>query len=271
MQNEVADIKEKYDLTEKEAQKKYYNELAAKIEYLSDGASAFLTEDTNTPENVSAIEEYVNKGGSLDNLEVASRIASKRGNVVNYVYDTKDPEGKTESGNVVTINLASDKFIGTVAIHEAIHTLGEDKTAKMYEAIKTTEWHKENADRITKQYEEAYKDRTNKDALIQEEIVARYMEQAINNPRAFLKSLEGKSGIADEVIAYFKGYNKYTKNLSKADKKTLNAVYNEYLAGLREDAATTKERRINNVKFSLKGINEWVFNSLYIYFYEKQT
>ena len=73
------------------------------------------------------------------------------------------------------------------------------------------------------------------------------------------------------VIAYFKGYNKYKKNLSKADKKTLNAVYNEYLAGLREDAATTKERRINNVKFSLKGINEWVFNSLYIYFYEKQT
>lgn len=194
-----------------------------------------MTEETNTPENVSAIEEYVNQGGSLDNLEVASRIASKRGNVVNYVYDTKDPEGKTESGNVVTINLASDKFIGTVAIHEALHTLGEDKTGKMYEAIKTTEWHKENADKITKQYEEAYKDRANKDSLIREEIVARYMEQAINNPRAFLKSLEGKSGIADEIIAYFKGYNKYTKNLSKADKKTLNAVYNEYLNALKEE------------------------------------
>lgn len=251
MQNEVADIKEKYDLTEKEAQKKYYNELAAKIEYLSDGASAFLTEETNTPENVSAIEEYVNKGGSLDNLEVASRIASKRGNVVNYVYDTKDPEGKTESGNVVTINLASDKFIGTVAIHEAIHTLGEDKTAKMYEAIKTTEWHKENADRITKQYEEAYKDRTNKDSLIQEEIVARYMEQAINNPRAFLKSLEGKSGIADEVIAYFKGYNKYTKNLSKADKKTLNGVYNEYLNALKEEKSERKTIGNREVMYDL--------------------
>ena len=252
MQNEVADIKEKYDLTEKEAQKKYYNELAAKIEYLSDGASAFLTEETNTPENVSAIKEYVNQGGSLDNLEVASRIASKRGNVVNYVYDTKDPEGKTENGNIVTINLASDKFIGTVAIHEALHTLGEDKTSKMYEAIKTTEWHKENADRITKQYEEAYKDRANKDALIQEEIVARYMEQAINNPRAFLKSLEGKSGIADEVIAYFKGYNKYTKNLSKADKKTLNAVYNEYLNALKEEKS---EKTTDGEKYSLIGKN----------------
>ena len=251
MQNEVADIKEKYDLTEKEAQKKYYNELAAKIEYLSDGASAFLTEDTNTPENVNAIEEYVNQGGSLDNLEVASRIASKRGNVVNYVYDTKDPEGKTENGNVVTINLASDKFIGTVAIHEALHTLGEDKTSKMYEAIKTTEWHKENADKITKQYEEAYKDRANKDALIREEIVARYMEQAINNPRAFLKSLEGKSGIADEVIAYFKGYNKYTKNLSKADKKTLNGVYNEYLNALKEEKSERKTIGNREVMYDL--------------------
>lgn len=220
------------------------------VEYLSDGASAFLTEDTNTPENVSAIEEYVNQGGSLDNLEVASRIASKRGNVVNYEYDTKDPEGKTESGNVVTINLASDKFIGTVAIHEALHTLGEDKTSKMYEAIKTTEWHKENADRITKQYEEAYKDRANKDSLIREEIVARYMEQAINNPRAFLKSLEGKSGIADEVIAYFKGYNKYTKNLSKADKKTLNGVYNEYLNALKEEKG--EKRKISSTMYDLK-------------------
>lgn len=250
MQSEVANIKEKYDLTEKEAQKKYYNELAAEIEYLSNGASAFLTEATNTPENISAIDEYVNRGGSLDNLEVASRIASRRGNVVNYVYDPKSVEGQTESGNVVTINLASDKFIGKVAIHEALHTLGEDKTSKMYEAIKTTDWHKENAEKISKQYEEAYKDRANKDALIREEIVARYMEQAINNPRAFLKSLEGKSGIADEIIAYFKGYNKYTKNLSKADKKALNFVYNEYLNALKEEKS--EKRRITSTMYDLK-------------------
>lgn len=50
IQNEVADIKEKYDLTEKEAQKKYYNELAAEIEYVTNGAEKSYTTKYSLPE-----------------------------------------------------------------------------------------------------------------------------------------------------------------------------------------------------------------------------
>lgn len=74
----------------------------------------------------------------------------------------------------------------------------------------------------------------------QEEVGARYMEQLINNPKAFIKEMQGKSGVMDDLVAFFKGYNKYSKNLSKSEKKAINKVYNEFLDAMKE-TATAKE------------------------------
>lgn len=81
----------------------------------------------------------------------------------------------------------------------------------------------------------------------QEEVGARYMEQLINNPKAFIKEMQGKSGVIDDLTAFFKGYNKYSKNLPKSEKKAINKVYNEFLDAMKETA--TEKEGVENYSF----------------------
>lgn len=257
----VEEIKDKYGIkSDKEARKKYADEVALDMMYANNGAGMFLTDETNTAENENAIEAYVQNGGSLDDLSDAARMLDRKGITVNYVYDTaNNAEGTTIDGNNVTINLASEKFKSQIASHESYHTLSDEAKANLYNEISQTQWYKDNGQKILDRYsyEKTGDERTKKytDEMRQEEVGARYMEHLINNPKAFIKEMQGKSDVIDDLKAFFKGYNKYSKNLPKSEKKAINKVYNEFLDAMKE-SATAKEGVSNNVKFSLKGVNK---------------
>lgn len=209
-----------------------------------------------------AIDAEMKKRG--DNAELLKAIdninnyAKKRRLKVRYEFDESDnADNGSITGNVVTVNLASDANEQSIAIHEFLHDIKrtDAKAAnRLYKAILSLA-KKEGLSDYAEKVKNEYLVRV-PNADIEAEVTGKLVEKLLKNPDKILTEAQKNKTFGRQILDFVVGLKRKIKNVFGIETPSLTDIENQLTSILRDTPITEDAESNTKKERSLIGVGE---------------